>query len=242
MSVVFVHGSPDRAGVWKPLIAQLDRDDALALELPGFGCEPPEGFDATRWAYRDWLVAQLEQFEHPPDLVAHDIGAVIAHGVLLERPDLVRTWALGNSAHADYVWEHARPLQTTRIGEERVELFLSLEPDQQQQVVALMMGVDETRAAELAANMDRRQMTCALAFYRSVTWVGDWQLNAQAVYPPGLVLWGEADRFQSVEFAERLAADGGAELRVFPDTGHWWQLERPGEAAAALTEFWATPT
>jgi pimeloyl-ACP methyl ester carboxylesterase len=39
-------------------------------------------------------------------------------------------------------------------------------------------------------------------------------------------------------FAERLAARVGGELVLFEGCGHWWPLERPAEAAAALERFW----
>jgi pimeloyl-ACP methyl ester carboxylesterase len=237
MSVAFVHGNPDRAAVWEPLIRHLGRDDSITLELPGFGAPIPDGFAATRWDYKDWLVAELEALSEPPDLVAHDFGALIGHGVLLERPELVRSWAFGNSAHADYVLEHARTLQTTRIGEQQLDVFFSLPPEQRHHVL-LAMDIPEPRSRELVANMDRRQMECALAFYRSAVWTGDWQLSPDQDYPPGLVIWGENDIFQGVSFAHELAKDGNAELVILADAGHWWQLDRPKEAAAALTRFW----
>jgi pimeloyl-ACP methyl ester carboxylesterase len=40
-------------------------------------------------------------------------------------------------------------------------------------------------------------------------------------------------------FAERLATRVHGELLLFEGCGHWWPIERPGEAAAALERFWA---
>jgi pimeloyl-ACP methyl ester carboxylesterase len=37
-----------------------------------------------------------------------------------------------------------------------------------------------------------------------------------------------------------MAQRTGARLVVFEDAGHWWPLEKPAEAAAALEEFWAS--
>ena len=42
-------------------------------------------------------------------------------------------------------------------------------------------------------------------------------------------------------FAERLAERVHGELLLFEGCGHWWPLERPAEAAAALERFWAAP-
>ena len=37
---------------------------------------------------------------------------------------------------------------------------------------------------------------------------------------------------------ERLAHRTGARFVTFPERSHWWPLERPAEAAAALERFW----
>jgi pimeloyl-ACP methyl ester carboxylesterase len=81
MTVVLVHGNPDTPEVWNRLRAQLPGIETLALALPGFGSAPlPEGFGCTRWEYADWIVAELERFDEPVDVVGHDIGAVFLHG------------------------------------------------------------------------------------------------------------------------------------------------------------------
>ena len=54
-----------------------------------------------------------------------------------------------------------------------------------------------------------------------------------------MVLTGDRDQFQDVSFARRCAERTGAELVVFEDTAHWWQVERPREAAMALRSLWA---
>ena len=42
--VVLVHGNPETAAIWDPLIAELGRDDVVALSPPGFGAPVPDGF------------------------------------------------------------------------------------------------------------------------------------------------------------------------------------------------------
>ena len=74
MSVVFVHGNPETASIWDPLIAELGRDDVVTLSPPGFGAPVPEGFGATADEYRDWLIGELEGIGGPIDLVGHDWG------------------------------------------------------------------------------------------------------------------------------------------------------------------------
>ncbi|MGH7375224.1 MAG: alpha/beta fold hydrolase [Candidatus Rokuibacteriota bacterium] len=63
MPAVFVHGVPDTERVWSGVIARLRRNDLVTLSLPGFGGEEPTGFDATKEAYLDWLLAELARTE-----------------------------------------------------------------------------------------------------------------------------------------------------------------------------------
>ena len=98
-TVVFVHGNPETAAIWRPLtaaIAARGRTDVVALSPPGFGAPVPDGFDPTMDNYADWLVGELEAIRATGteiDLLGHDWGAGHVYGALARRPDLVRTWA-----------------------------------------------------------------------------------------------------------------------------------------------------
>src|SRR5262249_705567 len=59
------------------------------------------------------------------------------------------------------------------------------------------------------------------------------------VWGAGLVLWGEKDPFAAVGFGRRLAQRTQAGFVSFRDCSHWWQLERPAEVAAELSQHWA---
>jgi pimeloyl-ACP methyl ester carboxylesterase len=63
-------------------------------------------------------------------------------------------------------------------------------------------------------------------------------LAAAAV--PTLLLWGEDDTFQRVEFAERYAAEiPGATLQCIPGSGHIPMESAPDASAAALAGWFA---
>ncbi len=91
--LVLVHGNPETAAIWGPLIGQLDRADAVVLSPPGFGVPAPHGFDSSMTGYRDWLASQLELFRAPVDLMGHDWGGIHVAALAMSRPDLVRSWA-----------------------------------------------------------------------------------------------------------------------------------------------------
>jgi pimeloyl-ACP methyl ester carboxylesterase len=239
MPVVFVHGAPDTAEVWDRVRRELDDVETIALSLPGFGCDAPAGFGATRWDYADWLVGRLAAFGEPVDVVGHDQGATILHGVLQERPELVRSWVLSDGVcDVDMGWHaQARMWQTTRVGEASCAAWLALGTDAR--VAALVAGgVPEHWARRVADRIDERMLRCILALYRSEPYTGDWQLDPERSYPPGLVMWGTRDPFGPPELGRRAAERAWVDF-VELDCGHWWPVEQPTEGARALRAFWA---
>ena len=240
MTVVFVHGVPNTAAVWDPVRALLPDRDTIALQLPGFGCDAPAGFSGTRYAYRDWLIEQLEAMNEPIDLVGHDQGSVISQGVILARPDLVKTWVLGGGVCTDdFLWHRqARIWQTTGLGERWRDHFLGLDVNTRAAMLAAA-GVPEIDAAGVAAEMDRRMFDHILALYRSEPYLEDWAIDPTSTYPPGLVLWGGDDPYQAAEFGRSAATAAGARFRELA-CGHWWQVEQAEEVAAELTDHWSS--
>ena len=95
MPAVLVHGVPDTAQLWDGVRAHLSRTDIVTPGLPGFATPVPPGFTATKEAYVDWLIAQIEAIGEPVDLVGHDWGSLLVQRVVSLRPDLIRTWAAG---------------------------------------------------------------------------------------------------------------------------------------------------
>jgi pimeloyl-ACP methyl ester carboxylesterase len=234
---VFVHGVPDTARLWNPILSNLTDVDATCVKLPGFDAPVPEGFDATKEAYVDWLVATIEAMAEPVDLVGHDWGALLVQRVPALRPDLLRTWACGDGpVDAEYVWHDTAQLwQTPEVGEQVMDAF------QPELVPELMApeGIPVETGREMATYIDATMKECILRLYRSAVNVGaEWEPDMKnAATVPALVIWGRDDPYVDVRFAERLASRVDAELVVL-DTRHWWPVQAPAEAAAALTAFW----
>lgn len=234
MTVVLIHGVPDTARVWRRLAASLPADETAALALPGFGCPAPPGFAATKEAYLAWLIAALEAVPAPRDVIAHDWGSILMLRALTVRPDLFRSWVGGGApGTADYTWHTtARLWQTPGAGE---KAMARLTPALAEAMLR-QAGLDAADAQATAAAVDGPMKDCILRLYRSGANVfRDWSLGPVAV--PGLVLWGADDPYAAPLYADRLGKATGAAVRVL-DCGHWWQLERPQAAAAAITAFW----
>jgi pimeloyl-ACP methyl ester carboxylesterase len=149
MTVVFVHGVPDTHRVWNDLIAHLKRRDVVTLSLPGFGAPVPDGFAATKEAYVDWLIGELERFPEPVDLVGHDWGALLTYRAVSLRIDLIRTWAAGGSPiDSSYVWhDAAQAWQTPELGEQVMQL---LEQEMRSRHTAAVIVTHDTRMTHVA--------------------------------------------------------------------------------------------
>jgi pimeloyl-ACP methyl ester carboxylesterase len=237
MPAVFVHGVPDTARVWSHVIARLGRNDVVTLSLPGFGGEAPTGFDATKEAYVDWLLAELARQPGPIDVVGHDWGALLVTRAVSLRPQAFRSWAVGGAPlDPDYEWHQvARLWQTPEVGERVMESMTA--PGLQKVLVAA--GVPATAAEETARHVDDTMKRCILALYRSAVDVGrEWSDDLRRITAPGLVLWGERDPYAASRFGARLAERTNARFVCLPGCSHWWQLERPDVVADELQRFW----
>jgi pimeloyl-ACP methyl ester carboxylesterase len=243
MPAVLVHGVPDTAVMWDPLLTHLDRDDVIAVDLPGFATPVPDGFGATKEDYADWPTEQVRAVGEPVDLVGHDWGCILVQRVASTHPELVRTLACGGGpADRTYVWHAMAQLwQTPGAGEEVVAGMLSL-PTADLAGGLAAGGAPADLATRQAERIDQLMADCILALYRSAVTVGDEWEDAVTAMParPALVLWGADDPYVTPEFGARLAARVDGELIVYEDCSHWWPWERPQETAVALELLWST--
>jgi pimeloyl-ACP methyl ester carboxylesterase len=245
MTKVLVHGVPETSAVWDPLAAELDRGDIEAVRLPGFGAPVPAGFGATKEAYVAWLVAELERIgaDGPVDLVGHDWGGGFVVRVVSTRPDLVRSWVTDAAAigDPDFEWhDFAKIWQTPGEGEDFFAQQLAADPEDGATVFEAF-GVPRERARALVGWADEEMARCILTLYRSAVDVGrEWGPDFHDIPAPGLVLLPTEDPFLSADGARRAATRAGVEVVELAGIGHWWMLQDPAQAAAVLTDFWAS--
>jgi pimeloyl-ACP methyl ester carboxylesterase len=246
MGVVLVHGNPETAAVWDPLVAALQRDDLTCLSPPGFGAPVPHGWDATVTQYRDWLIGELEAIGSPVDLIGHDWGGAHAVSVAMARPDLLRSWvtdAIG-IFDPDYVWHHmAQVWQTPGAGEDAIAQMAAQDPHQRAERLA-SLGVSLPVAEQLASAYDDAMGRCILALYRSAAQPAMADLGTQigsAATRPGLAILATEDHFVGTEqMRRRTAQRAGATIATLDGLGHWWMLQDPHQAAITLTHFWSS--
>jgi pimeloyl-ACP methyl ester carboxylesterase len=248
MPAVFVHGNPETAAVWEPLLGELAavRSDVVCLSPPGFGAPLPGGFDSTQGGYRDWLAGELAAFGEPVDLVGHDWGGAHVVNVVLSRPDLVRSWVSDVLGIYDpgYEWhELARRWQTPGVGEADVAARFG-GTAAERAAVLVERGMSPTVAARVAEGQDEAMGRAALILYRSAAEPGSPGLGLElerAAARPGLAVLATADRVVGTEEQRRrAAARAGAQVAVLDGLGHWWMTQDPARGASALTEFWTS--
>lgn len=239
MTAVFVHGVPETPVVWQPLVDHLERSDVALLQLPGFGCPLPAGFEATMHDYASWLAAALEGFDEV-DLVTHDWGGLLALRVLADKPANVRSWATDmGDLGADFRWhDTARTWQTPGEGEALIDGMLAASVSDRAALLGAI-GVPDPHNTTMAEGFDATMGASILALYRSATDVGnDWGPGIDNIASGGLVIMSMKDPFRAADRSQRLADRTGADIVELPDAGHFWMLEQPQRAAQILTEHW----
>ncbi len=244
MTAVFVHGVPETGVLWNGVRAHLD-GDTLALDLPGFGNPRPAGFGATKDEYAQWLADALRELDGPVDLVGHDWGAGFVLRVATAHDVPLRSWAVDVAAvfHPDYVWHDiAQVWQTPGVGEERTAAMLAAGPATFAGYLR-SVGVPEAEAAALAAAYDETMAGCILDLYRSAVPnpYADWGAELARPAPaPGLVLQPTVDPYDDPARSEEIAARLGVRTERLDGLSHWWMLQDPAAAAAALRTFWGS--
>jgi pimeloyl-ACP methyl ester carboxylesterase len=240
MTAVFVHGVPDTYRIWNPLRRQLQRDNVIALALPGFDSPLPAGFTATKEAYVDWIISQLEKQPKPVDLVGHDWGCILTARVASLRPDLLRTWAGGSGPISrNYEWHKvAKIWQTPEVGE---RYMANLDRGKFAQLI-IDDGVSEDKAKETVDHVDDTMKDCILRLYRSAVQVGEeWEPGLANITTPSLVFWGAKDPGTQIAFGHQLGRAMHASNVVTLDCGHFTPLLKTEEIARALTQHWTQP-
>jgi pimeloyl-ACP methyl ester carboxylesterase len=243
MPALLVHGNPDSRLLWEQVEKHLGSygEEVVAVDLPGFAAPASAGFPATKEAYVDWLIEQIEQLAErgggPVDLVGHDWGSLLVQRIASIRPDLLRSVAAGGAAvDVEYPWHDiAQVWQTPGEGER----YMAEDLTEEVSVPYLVANGVPQEYASRNAWLVPGNKECILKLYRSAIKIGEeWQPELEQVSLPGMVLWGREDPYVPLVWAERLAQRIGAELVVL-ECGHWWPYERPRETAAALLRLWA---
>jgi pimeloyl-ACP methyl ester carboxylesterase len=243
--IVFVHGVPETADIWRKVQAGTSRP-STAVSLPGFGNPRPDGFAATKDAYVDWLVDTLIGIRQPIDLVGHDWGAGITFGLLQRRlaDAPLRSWAVdcGSLLHPEYVWhQFAQIWQTPGAGEESLAAQREQPVEERAGLFAGIFGLDEADALEMMGAGDVVMDSCILDLYRSATPNPHADWGPIVPMPvPGMVIHPTEDMFSIGPQAEEVAGALGARFATLDGANHFWPYSDAAAALELLEGFWSS--
>jgi pimeloyl-ACP methyl ester carboxylesterase len=107
--ILFLHGNPDDAEEWSPVIARLkDSFRCIAPDLPGYGqsTAPPPAYDFSRKAQLGFVDALVERLQLARfSLVIHDIGGVMGIAWAAANLDRIdRLFILNTVAFKGFRW------------------------------------------------------------------------------------------------------------------------------------------
>ena len=206
---LFIHGVPDTPHLWEPLIAALGlgADDYRAPALPGFGCPRPDGFSATKDAYANWLVEQMEAAGGNVDIVGHDWGALLTLRAVSLRPDLVSSWCVTNAViDPDYRGHSlARRWATPVLGE---LVMLGMRNKKRLLPALVSGGMPRSLAEQEVPLIDKTMRQSILRLYRSAAGLrfsDEWVKGLENLPERGQLFWGETDPYVDLSVGERFS-------------------------------------
>jgi len=249
--VLMLHGNPDNADEWRPLMARLgQRYRCIAPDFPGYGKspEPPASFSYSLADQIRFLDALLETLlvASPVVLVVHDTGGMVGTawaaaniprlvGIIVTNTvafegfrwfKIARTWG-GRSMIAR--WRAALGMRLIGLG--RGALFKRIFGAQSPQ-----LGVDDLNRFASSFALNQAAKNASLRQFRQcveptffVGFDAMWVTLSQSV--PCRVLWGDGDPYVPTKCARRF---GSAHVTILPGVGHWVPLIAPDQLAAEV--------
>jgi pimeloyl-ACP methyl ester carboxylesterase len=241
--ILFVHGVPDTALLWHPLIESLglQPDSYRALSLPGFASPLPKGFSATKDAYAAWLISRIEDTGEPVHMVGHDWGALLVLRAVSLRPDLVSSWCVTNAVIDKEYSGHrtARMWATPLLGE---LVMLGMRNKARLEAGLIEGGMPASLAREEVPHIDKTMRQSILKLYRSAVGLrfrGEWVDDLANMPKRGQLFWGETDPYVDLSVAQRFSKRWNVPLHVARGAGHWACHERAQEFAGVLAAHWS---
>jgi 4,5:9,10-diseco-3-hydroxy-5,9,17-trioxoandrosta-1(10),2-diene-4-oate hydrolase len=253
LPLVMLHGGGPGASAWSNFGAVLPRFApsfrTILVDQPGFGTsdKPPVVGNYYRFA-ADHVVALLDELGiGRVHLLGNSLGGGTAMRLALSHPDRVGRLVLMGPGGLSLNLFHADPTEGVRRlmdfagnpTRERLRAFISAMVVDQDLVTDELV---EERFADATAPGAREAMaSMGMSFWNPET-AEDGMLwrEAHRLRRPTLLTWGREDRVNPLDGAMvALKLIPTASLHVFPNCGHWAQIEAADEFAEVATSFLA---
>lgn len=242
--VVFVHGIPTSARLWRHVIPKLSGARCMAFEMVGYGSSIAAGHgrDISVAKQAQYLLAWLDELgvDHAV-LVGHDLGGGVVEIAAVRGPVRCAALVLTNCISRDS-WPVPQVKIAARLGGVLGRLpnaaFQWMFPGM------LRPGHDtvpQAREAAAVHGTEYLKHDAWAAFVRQIRSLRTEDTLAVAdqlssLHVPARVVWGTADQFQTIGYGERLARDLGVDVRRIESARHFTPEDHPEVIAAAVEE------
>jgi 4,5:9,10-diseco-3-hydroxy-5,9,17-trioxoandrosta-1(10),2-diene-4-oate hydrolase len=253
LPLLMLHGGGPGASSWSnfgpalPRFAESFR--TLLVDQPGFGQsdKPPVTSNYFRFS-SDYLVKLLDELQiEKVHLLGNSLGGGTATRFALSYPDRVGRLVLMGPGGLSLNLFHADPTEGVQRlmdfsmdpSRERLRAFISSMVVNQDLVTDELV---EERFADATAPGAMEAMRSMGASFWNPEWAEDGMLwrEVHAIRKPTLLTWGREDRVNPLDGAlVALKQIPRAQLHVFPNCGHWAQIEAAEEFARVCTTFLA---
>jgi pimeloyl-ACP methyl ester carboxylesterase len=247
-AVVFLHGNPGSSSDWTALVAaagELGR--AIALDMPGFGkAQVPAGFGYDVSSYADFLQQAFEQLQvERAHLVLHDFGGPFGLFWGVSHP---QAWAsvvlLNVGVLPGYTWHSMAKRWRTPIVGELVQAWIPRVAWRRTMQSSSPRGLPAEFVEKMYEDYDRTTRQTVLRLYRNTpdpgTTAAELGAAIAALRKPALVVWGAADPFLGVEYAERQREFFDVqEVVILERSSHWPFQDDPASVENAVLPFLA---
>lgn len=258
--IVLLHGFPESWYSWRRVMPELSRSfRVIAPDLRGYGETEISrgGYDINTLAADVAELLSRAGEGRPVLLVGHDWGGVIGWHAASAYLGLIKGYAAVAAPHPARYLELLRKSPRQFIMSLYAFFFQTpLLPE-----FLLSMGGGAVPGWIMRASMkrpggispeelevyrrgwsSRESMSAGLNYYREL---GKRMFSSGSFYGghrvscPALVVWGDSDRFLSTAQTQGLErfVEGGIEVRILENCGHWIAQEAPDELLRAIMEF-----
>jgi pimeloyl-ACP methyl ester carboxylesterase len=236
--VLLLHGFPQFADVWLPLMEVLGAAGfrAVALDQRGYsvGARPRDVEAYSAQELTSDVLALAEALGWPAfHLVGHDWGGFLAWKLAAEQPGHIRSLTALSTAHIDAFLDAVACDPDQKARSQYISFFKMpgnvAEATFLKEDAVRLRGVYQGKvpAQQVSANVRRLSqpgaLTAALNWYRAL------DLNARVgpVRAPTLYIWGDQDLAQGRVAAENTAVfvRGAYRFETLPGYSHWLQDE-----------------
>ena len=250
--VVFVHGTPSYSHEWRHVVPHVEAAGhrVVTYDLLGYGdSERPLDRDTSVGAQTDLLLALLDELGvTDPTLITHDIGGAIGQRVAVLHPGTIRRLMLIDTVSYDS-W----PSETWReIVRNHLESYASMPAADFEAMLTrqltmtvadeVVMAGDDLRAflAPHRTPLGRTSFFEHQVRHYDSRWTDELTDRLGEIAIPVRLVWGGADRWQPVSYAEKLVADiSGASLVVVDGAGHFLMEDDPARLTREVLDFLA---